>query len=80
MVPSPNVCNCNLYCNVACWLFSHACADPAAPVSDFCVECFFDERLRLMHLLRCSGCTLRRLLRGVSFQENTSIIALVVLF
>jgi hypothetical protein len=27
----------------------------------------FNERLRLMHLLCCSGCTLKRLLHGVSF-------------
>jgi hypothetical protein len=36
---APCVCNCNLYGNVACWPYSHACADPAAPVDDFCAEC-----------------------------------------
>jgi hypothetical protein len=29
------------------------------------MECLFNKRLRLTHLLCLSGCTLRRLLRGV---------------
>jgi hypothetical protein len=62
VVPSLSVCNCNLYCNVACWPFSRTCADPAAPVGDFCAKC------HLTYLLRLSGGTLRRLLHGVSFR------------
>jgi hypothetical protein len=53
MVPSPCVCDCNLYCNVAYWPFLHACADPAVPVGDFCAEC------RLTYLLLLSVGTLR---------------------
>jgi hypothetical protein len=44
---------------------------PAAPLGDFCVECLL-QRLRLSHLLCCSGCTLRRLLRGVSHARVVS--------
>jgi hypothetical protein len=53
MVPSLCVCNCNLYCNVACWPFSHACADPATPIGDFYAEC------GLTYLLHLSVGTLR---------------------
>jgi hypothetical protein len=66
-MPSPSVCNCNLY-DVACWSYSYACADPAAPLGDFCAECLLNERLRFTHLLCYSGCTLRRLLHGASFK------------
>jgi hypothetical protein len=47
------------------------CASPAAPLGDFCAECL-SQRLRLSHLLCCSGCTLRRLLRGVSHARVVS--------
>jgi hypothetical protein len=48
MVPSLCVCNCNLYCNVACWPFSHACADLAAPVGDFLREVSNDVLVALI--------------------------------
>jgi hypothetical protein len=47
------------------------CASPAAPLGDFCAECLL-QRLRLSHLLCCSGCTLRRLLCGVSHARVVS--------
>jgi hypothetical protein len=37
------------------------CACPAAPLDDFCTELSFSKRLRIVHLLCLSGCTLMRL-------------------
>jgi hypothetical protein len=73
MVPLMCVCNCDLYCNVACWPFSYACADPAAPLGNFCAGC------GLTYLLRLSGGTLRQLWHGVSVREKDFDGALIVL-
>jgi hypothetical protein len=70
MVPSPCVCNCNLYCNVACWPFSHVCADPAALVGDLCAEYLFGERLRWRILLCLSVLTLGRLSHRASLMKD----------
>jgi hypothetical protein len=48
------------------------CAIPAAPVGDFCTESLFGEDFDFAHLLCYSGCTLRRLLRGVSHARVVS--------
>jgi hypothetical protein len=45
------------------------CAILAAPLGDFCAESLV-QRLRLLHLLCCSGCTLWRLLHGESFGSD----------
>jgi hypothetical protein len=37
---------------------------PAAPLGDFCMDSLFEEDFDFSHLLRKSGCTLRRLLHG----------------
>jgi hypothetical protein len=42
------------------------CAIPAAPLGDFCTEIFLEKDFDFAHLLCYSGCTLRRLLHGVS--------------
>jgi hypothetical protein len=39
-MPLPCVCNCNLYGDVACWLYSYACIGPAAYVGDFVQSVF----------------------------------------
>jgi hypothetical protein len=39
---------------------------PAAPLGDFCTESLFRKDFDFAHLLCWSGCTLRRLLHGVS--------------
>jgi hypothetical protein len=72
MVSSLCVCNYNLYCNVACWPFSHACADPAAPIGDFRAKC------RLTYLLHLSVGTLRRLWHVVFFRRKTSMAYFIV--
>jgi hypothetical protein len=48
------------------------CAVPAAPLGDFCTESLFGKYFDFAHLLCCSGCTLRRLLRGLSHERIVS--------
>jgi hypothetical protein len=45
---------------------------PAAPLDDFYTESLFGKDFDFAHLLCCSGCTLRRLLRGVSHARVVS--------
>jgi hypothetical protein len=64
------ICNFELCCDVACWPFSRACAGPGAPLGDFCAGCLFGKfffEISMPCVLCLSGCTLMRLLRGVSF-------------
>jgi hypothetical protein len=54
-------------------IFRTCCASPAAPLGDFCADSFFfEEDFDFSHLLCYSGCTLRRLLRGVSHARVAS--------
>jgi hypothetical protein len=43
----------------------HTCASPAAPLGDFCTDILLRKTV-FAHLFCWSGCTLRRLLRGLS--------------
>jgi hypothetical protein len=48
------------------------CVVPAAPLGDFCMESLLEKTSIFAHLLCCSGCTLRRLLRRVSHARVVS--------
>jgi hypothetical protein len=53
------------------------CAIPAAPLGDFCTESLLGKDFDFVHLLCYYGCTLGRLLRGVS-HARVSALPLVV--